>query len=177
MQTHGASIFAATVISVVLSASAAAQSPGVGTRETAAESPDALFVQQADAGGVAQMELSQLAVQQAQSADVRHLAETIVQDHARDERELATIAAHENIALPKQIDDRHAQLRAQLSIMHGSGFDHAYIEAMLADHATMADLLKSSRATVSTQELRTYITTTLPVVEGHLQMAQTVHFE
>jgi hypothetical protein len=41
----------------------------------------------------------------------------------------------------------------------------------------IADLLKSSAATVSTEELRTFIKKTLPVVQEHLRMAQDLKVE
>jgi len=154
-----------------------AQTMGSGTRETPADSPDAMFVQQAGMSGSAELELSRLAIRQAQSADVRKFAEDMVREHERNNRELETIAAHENIAPPKTIDDEHAQLRAQLSVMHGSDFDRAYMDAMRSDHEKLAVLLRSSQATVSTPELRRYITSTLPVVQDHLQMAESVHLE
>ena len=170
---------AASLLALLAFAASAvfAQSMGSGTRETPADSPDAMFVQQAGKCGAAELELSRIAVRQAQSADVRRFAEDMVQEHERNNRELETIAAHENIAPPKTIDDEHAQLRAQLSVMHGSDFDRAYMGAMRADHEKLAILLRSSQATVSTPELRRYIATTLPVVQDHLQMAESVHLE
>ena len=157
---------------------AGAQSMGSGTRETPADSPDAMFVQQAGVSGTAEVELSRIAVRQAQSPDVRRFAEDMVQEHERNNRELMTIAAHENIAPPPDmVDDAHAQLRAQLSVMHGEAFDRAYMDAMRADHEKLAALLRSSQATVSTPELRRYIATTLPVVQDHLKMAEAVRRE
>lgn len=155
-----------------------AQTLGSGTRETPADSPDAMFVQQAGVRGTAEVELSRIAVRQAQSPQVRRFAQDMVQEHERSNQELMRIAAHENIAAPPNlIDDEHAQLRAQLSVMHGEEFDRAYMDAMREDHEKLALLLRSSQATVSTPELRRYIATTLPVVQDHLQMADSVHLE
>jgi putative membrane protein len=162
----------------ICASSVHAQAMGSGTRETPADSPDAMFVQQASVSGTAEVELSRIAVRQAQSPQVRRFAQDMLQEHERNNRELMTIAAHENIAAPPNlIDDAHAQLRAQLSVMHGGDFDRAYMDAMREDHEKLAVLLRSSQATVSTPELRRYIATTLPVVQDHLQMAESVHLE
>jgi putative membrane protein len=98
----------------------------------------------------------------------------MVQEHDQNSRYLATIAAQENLAVPNAVDEEHAQLRDALAGERGATFDNSYMTAMLKDHQQMASLLKSSEAAVSTDELRTFIKKTLPVVEHHLRMAQDV---
>lgn len=156
---------------------ALAQSMGAGTRVAPGENPDAMFVQQAGRSGQAELELSRIAVQQASSGAVRRLAESLVKEHERNNRELMTIAAHENISPPRELDAEHAELRAQLAVMHGEEFDHAYLRTVLADQARLAQLLRSAQGTVSTPELRQYIATTLPLVQDQLDMARSVRFE
>jgi putative membrane protein len=140
--------------------------------KTAAESPDAAFVQKAAAGGMAEVELSEIAATTAASDDVRHFAQAMVHDHSANNAQLATIAAHENIAIPTKLDAEHERLRAQLDTLHGADFDRTYVDAMRADHQKMLDLLQSSTATVTTEELRTFIKQTAPVVQEHLAMAR-----
>jgi putative membrane protein len=94
-----------------------------------------------------------------------------------DGTELTTIAAHENIAAPNALDSDHAALRDKLQTSKGADFDRTYVDAMRSDHQKMLDLLKSSQATVSTEELRTFIKTTEPVVAHHLSMAQSLKVE
>src|SRR4051812_35947275 len=84
----------------ICASSVHAQAMGSGTRETPADSPDAMFVQQASVSGTAEVELSRIAVRQAQSPQVRRFAQDMLQEHERNNRELMTIAAHENIAAP-----------------------------------------------------------------------------
>jgi putative membrane protein len=79
--------------------------------------------------------------------------------------------------LPKELDSEHAQLRDKLAAQHGADFDRTYVDAMRGDHQKMADLLRSSQATVSTEELRAFIQKTLPVVQDHLRMANELKVE
>lgn len=146
-----------------------------GAAQSASSGGDAAFVQQAAKGGMAEVELSKIASTSASSPDVRRFADHMVTDHTKNNQELATIAAHENIAVPKELDGEHARLRDELSTMKGPDLDLAYITAMRNDHQKMADLLKTSQATVSTDEMRTFIKTTLPVVQDHLRMAQQIN--
>ena len=147
-------------------ASAAPQMPS--------SSADAVFVQQAAKGGMAEVELSKIAATGAASPDVRKFADHMVRDHTKNNQDLATIAAHENIALPKDLDTEHAQMRDKLSSMHGPDLDRTYMMAMRQDHQKMEDLLKSSEGSVTSNEMKTFIKTTLPVVEDHLRMAQQI---
>ncbi|MDR3386063.1 MAG: DUF4142 domain-containing protein [Rudaea sp.] len=149
-----------------------ADAQGTSSPQTPAESPDAAFVQQAGQGGMAEVELSKLAADSAKSPQVREFAQQMIRDHTANNKQLALIATHENIQLPKVLDGGHANLRDKLQAEHGGDFDHDYVDVMRADHEKMAALLRSSAATVSTEELRSFIKTTLPVVEAHLRMAQ-----
>jgi len=162
---------------MTLVSSVFAQSAGSSSPKTAAESPDAAFVQQAGNGGLAEVELSKLAVASAQSPKVKKFARQMVQAHSANNQQLAMIAAHENIALPKELDGEHAQLRDQLAALHGADFDRSYVDAMRGDHQKMEELLKSSQGTVSAEELRTFIKKTLPVVQAHLRMANELKME
>lgn len=170
-----------TTLSLTLSAALALQAYAATPPSTApakpGDNPDATFVQQAGAGGMAEVELSKLAEKSASSPAVRSFASKMVQAHSANNKELLTIAAHENISAPRELDSEHAALRDKLAAMKGVEFDRAYVEAMRNDHQKMDDLLKSSEATVSTEELRTYIKKTTPVVEAHLRMAQDIKVE
>lgn len=146
-------------------------SGGSSAPKPAAESGsgDAAFIQKAGQGGMAEVELSKLAEQKAKSGDVKKFAEHMVQDHTSNNRELEEIATKENVALPKDLDSEHAAIRDRLASLKDEEFDKAYIDAMRTDHQQMDDLLKSSAGSVSSDELRTFIKKTQPVVEAHLR--------
>ena len=118
---------------ILLVSSVFAQTPGSNSPKTAAESPDAAFVQKAGHGGLAEVELSKLAVGSATSPQVKQFAEKMVQAHTENNQQLALIAAHENIALPKELDGEHAQLRDKLAAQHRADFDRSYVAAMRGD--------------------------------------------
>jgi putative membrane protein len=164
-------MYTTLALSVAFALQVQAQQPTSAPKQPG-ENPDAMFVQKAGEGGMAEVELSRLAEKSASSPEVRRFATHMVQDHSANNKELLTIAAHENISPPKDLDSEHAAIRDKLAAMKGTEFDRAYLDAMRNDHRKMDDLLKSSQATVSTEELRTYIKKTTPVVEAHLRMAQ-----
>ena len=144
------------------------------TAETvsSASDTDTAFVQQAAKGGIAEVELSRIAVTGAASSEVRSFAKEMVDAHTANNRELASVAGEQGISIPKETDEEHIRLRQKLSALRGAEFDKAYIEAMKSDHQKMAELLQYSAKTVHSPQLRTYIDKTLPVVRHHLAMAQ-----
>jgi putative membrane protein len=158
----------------VVAVSAGAMAQGSSSPAKPAESPDALFVHKAGEGDLAELEFSRLAADHAASPKVRAYAQRVVQEHGQSSRELAIIAAHENIALPDMVDEEHSQVLDALANEGGAAFDNNYITAMLAAHQQLAGLMKSSEAAVSTDELRSYIKKTLPVVEREQRLAQEV---
>jgi putative membrane protein len=161
----GAIMFASVALAQTTGGSSAAKQPS----ETAGA--DATFIQKAAEGGVAEVELSKLAEQNAKSGEVKRFAEHMVQDHTSNNRELEQIASKQNIALPKELDSEHAAIRDRLATLKDEKFDKAYIEAMVADHQKMESLLKSSEGTVTSPELKTYIKKTTAAVETHLREA------
>ncbi|MEP6484911.1 MAG: DUF4142 domain-containing protein [Rudaea sp.] len=165
------------LLAIPFAFAAHAQTKTTNMPAQAGDGPDATFVTKAAQGGMAEVELSKVAEKNAKSADVKKFAAQMVTAHTANNKELATIAAHENIPVPKTLDTEHAALRDKLSGLQGAEFDRAYVDAMQSDHQKMDDLLKSSQATVSTEELRTFIKKTDPVVEHHLSMAKNLKVE
>ncbi len=151
--------------------SPAAQSPAATAHSPAGEA-DTAFVQQAAKGGLAEVSLSQLAVTAASSPELREFAQKMVTEHSANNRELADAASKAGISVPKETDQEHQRLQEKLSTLRGPSFDTTYVNAMVQDHEKMVELLQSSSKTVSSPELRAYIDKTLPVVRGHLEMAQ-----
>jgi predicted outer membrane protein len=69
------------------------------------------------------------------------------------------------------VNDEHAQVLDVLAGGGGAIFDNNYLTAMLQAHQQVATLLKSPEAAVDTDELRTYIKKTLPLVEREQRLA------
>jgi putative membrane protein len=137
-----------------------------------AVSGDEAFIAAVAQGGMAEIELSKVAMRTAESPEVRNFATKMVQEHTANNAELADIAMRESIPLPVAPDSDHMQLRDKLIAMKGTEFDKTYMDAMRADHQKMADLLVGASTTVSTDDLRNFIKKTLPAVQRHIRMAE-----
>src|SRR5581483_4300636 len=131
---HRSTRSALVAVFALAAASAQAQIGGTSEPKTAAESPDAEFVQQAARAGMAGVELSRLAERAAASPDVRRFAAQTIRDRDASDRELNTIATHENIAPAKELDRDDARVYDRLAALHGPELDRAYMEAMRVEH-------------------------------------------
>lgn len=105
---------------------------------------DLTFMKEAAVGGMTEVELGNVAQQNAKHEDVKEFGARMVQDHGKANDELQAIAQQKNVELPKQLDAKHAQTRDKLTRLQGGEFDRAYMREMVQDHA--ADLKKFRQA-------------------------------
>ncbi len=147
------------------------ETTGNDTAATSTMAPaDQVFAKNAAAGGLAEIELSQLAVRKAASADVKAFAERMVADHTAVAQELAQIMSAKGMTSPA-IDAEHQTMREKLNGLSGAAFDKEYMAGMMKDHdATVADYRGESVAG-GDRELRAFASKTLPKLEEHAKKA------
>jgi putative membrane protein len=139
----------------------------------AVSSADKTFVTEAAHGGLAEVQLGQLALQKASSPHVKEFAQRMVTDHTQANQDLMELSKSENLTLPTQLDAKHKTEMERLSAMSGSAFDTAYMQHMVQDHKkTVADFQKQAQ-TGSDPALKSFAQKYLPIIQQHLQLAET----
>jgi len=145
---------------------------GTGPALAAMSAADKTFATEAAHGGLAEVQMGQLALQKASSPQVKEFAQRMVTDHTQANQELMQLAKSENLNLPTQLDTKHKADMDRLSTMSGSAFDTAYMQNMVQDHQkTVADFQKQSQSG-SDPSLKSFAQKYLPALQQHLQMAQ-----
>jgi putative membrane protein len=96
----------------------------------------------------AEIDPSQLALQQAQDTAVKSFAQTMVDDHGALEDSLRALAQEQSItpAPSSMADQVRTQAQAtmqQLQGMNGAAFDTAYVRAMLQSHQSALDAVQN----------------------------------
>jgi len=133
---------------------------------------DQSFVTQAAQAGMAEVDLSNLALQKSQDSQIRSFAQRMVQDHGKANSELKPIAQKLGLQVPTDTDAKHKQELQKLGGESGAKFDAAYSKAMEKDHTKAVALFKEASKSDSLQpDLRNFATKTLPVLEDHHRMA------
>jgi putative membrane protein len=140
----------------------------------ALSSEDRTFVTKAAVGGQAEVAFGQLAKQNASSPAVKQFGERMVTDHTQANEELMQIARSQNLDVPKGLDAKHQAKEQQFSTTKGAAFDKAYMQDMVQDHKEdIADFRKEAEHGQDPQ-LKAFAAKYLPILEEHLQLAQSV---
>lgn len=145
---------------------------GAAHAQGALTSAETSFVQQAAAGGMAEVEAGQLAESKAQSTKVKAFAQHMVQEHTANNKLLMGIAQSKGVTLPPSSDATHEAQIAKLRDQSGATFDRNYIAAQVTGHQQMEQLLRTELSSGADPDLKAYAQKTLPAVQQHLQLAR-----
>jgi putative membrane protein len=157
-------------------ASAASTTSGSGAMAdpngpTAPHATDAEFMQSAAHSDQNEMQLSKMALTKGVSATTKTYANQMITDHTKSSAMLKPIAAKAGVTLPTDMDAEHKALAPTMAKLTGKEFETKYLAQMVTDHQKTANTLKAHQAMTKDTQLQGWISTTLPVVEGHLSMA------
>lgn len=136
-------------------------------------SGDTTFVTKALQGGMAEVELGQLAQDKGSSETVKNFGKQMVTDHSKAGDELKTIATSKGITVPTSLDSKSQSTKDRLSQLSGAAFDRAYMQDMVSDHEKDVSDFRKESASGSDADVKAFATKTLPTLEHHLQLART----
>lgn len=152
-----------------------ATKPSLGTQQnqTRLSPADRQFINEAAQGGMAEVQLGQLALKRGSSNAVKQYAQQMIDEHTRVNKELMAIASQKGVTPPKAIAPRHQKIRAKLSQLSGKSFDQAYMkQAGITAHTEQAALFQRQAQQGQDPDLKAFAAKTLPAVQKHLQEAQ-----
>ena len=135
---------------------------------------DKAFLRKAAEGGMAEVQLGQLAQQKASSQDVRQFGEKMVQDHSQLDQQLKPIAEQQGVRPPKALSKKDEATLRKLEGLSGQQFDHAYIETMLKDHKKDLKEFKETANRTQNPQLKDAAQRGAQVIESHLQDIQQI---
>ena len=136
---------------------------------------DRQFIVQAAQGGVAEVELGNLATQRAARPVVKEFGAKMVKDHGAANAELATLARSKGMDVPTTLDVEHQAMRDRLMALGGADFDRAYMQEMVKDHTQdVAEFEKASQSASDT-DLRNWAAAKLPTLREHLALARDIN--
>jgi putative membrane protein len=131
---------------------------------------DRTFVKEATVGGLAEVQLSKIALK-SENADVKGFADRMVRDHAAANEQLTAIATRLGAEVPKALDSEHERMREKLRTLHGKAFDDQYVHAMVEDHDKAVKLFQQEERSGHADELKQFAEKTLPTLQEHQKMA------
>lgn len=151
------------------SSASAPSSSTTGGAASRLESVDAEFLRKAVEGGRAEVDAAQLAMRDAQRAEIRNAASMMLEDHRRANQQLEQLAKGKGWALPAATPERDQPLTK------GGDFDSQYVEQQIRAHRETIAMFRAQSAGGSDPELVRFAQDTLPTLEHHLEMLQSAN--
>jgi putative membrane protein len=130
------------------------------------------FIEKAAQGGVAEVEMGKLAVQKAQSPDVKQFGERMVKDHSAANEKLMKLASDKGVTAANEMDSSTKREYDKLSQLSGTRFDQEYMKAMVSDHEKDVKEFQSEAQSAKDPDLKSFAQNTLPTLEEHLKLAK-----
>jgi putative membrane protein len=140
--------------------------------KSSSASMDKKFVAAAAQGGLAEVDLGNVAKQNASNDAVKQFGDRMVTDHSKANDELKALAQQKSWTLPTEPDSADKSKQARLSKMNGAAFDKAYMRDMVSDHQKDIKEFQKCASSCSDPELKAWAAKTLPTLQDHLKMAQ-----
>ena len=133
---------------------------------------DNQFVMDAAHGGMAEVQLGQLALQRSTNPEVKRFAQQMIQEHSRANEELMRLATQKGITPPTDVGPKYRAAMMRLMQLSGRDFDQAYMnEAGVNSHLESAAIYQRQAGLGQDPDLKAFATRILPRVQDHLQMA------
>ncbi len=133
---------------------------------------DASFIQTAAQGGMAEIQMGQLADQNSSSPRVKAFADQMIKDHTAGDAQLKQIATAKGAVMPAGPNDDQQKMMATLQGEKGRKFDHDYVAGQIAGHQAMLEAYQTEAASGTDTDLKSFAAQTVPIVQQHLTMAQ-----
>lgn len=138
---------------------------------------DGTFVKDAAAANKAEVALGNLAVSKGTSPAVKQFGQHMVTDHTKAYDELAQVASGKGVPVPTEPTAAQKSTAAKLARMSGPAFDKEFSDVMVTDHKKTVALFKNESTNGRDADLKAWAGKTLPTLEEHLKMAQTLQTE
>jgi putative membrane protein len=135
---------------------------------------DKAFVRQALQGGMAEVQLGQLAQQKSSNPDVKQFAQKMVDDHTKLGDAMKQVAQQLHVKTPDSLSGKDKSTMAKLNALNGDAFDKAYIKDMVKDHKQDEKDFKQEADNTSNPALKSVASQGGQMISEHLQMIEQI---
>jgi putative membrane protein len=131
------------------------------------------FVSEAAQGDMFEIASSEAAVQKG-SDKVKSFANQMVDDHKKTSADLKRLTPAAGANLPSEMTASQKRDFEKLSGLQGQDFDKQYMDDQLSAHKAAVSLFERYGKSGDNAELQSWAKQTLPTLQQHLNMAQTL---
>ena len=149
---------------------AASGTSGTTDQNAGATAPAAQdFVQQAAIGNMFEIESSKLALDHAQSGDVKTFAQRMIDDHTKADGDLKAAVQSAGIIVPADLDQAHKDKLDQLQAAN-TDFDRQYVDMQVSAHDDAVKLFQGFADSGDNPDVKQFAESTLPTLKDHQKM-------
>jgi putative membrane protein len=145
-------------------------SPVLSTSEAVMK--DEAFVRAAARGGLSEIKLGKLAMDQGSNETVKAFGTRMVAEHTKAGDDLKEAAKEENIGLPTDLTAKDQATYDRLSKLSGAEFDQAYAQDMVKDHHQDLRDFQREANHGNDDVVRGFASETVPMIQQHLDQAK-----
>jgi putative membrane protein len=154
----------------------APMNPGMNGMANGQPTPaDKMFVKKALEGGMAEVQLGQLALQKSNNDDVKQFAQRMVDDHTKMGEQMKPIAQQIGVTIPDAPSKKDQATLARLQTLSGADFDKAYMKDMVKDHKADLNDFKTEAQSGSSPAVKDAASKGSKVISEHLQLAEQIN--
>lgn len=135
-------------------------------------SADYKFAKAAACGGAMEVSLGKIAMEKSGNSAVQQFGQRMVTDHGKAGQDLAQVASRKGMSLPSEPSASQQKEIDKLSKLSGPAFDKAYLRLMVRDHKEDEKEFRRASENAQDPDLKSFATTTLPIIQDHLKMAE-----
>ncbi|HTS32255.1 MAG TPA: DUF4142 domain-containing protein [Bryobacteraceae bacterium] len=133
---------------------------------------DQAFLSMAAKDDMTQAHEGQMAEKQAERAEVKDLAKTLVKDHTSSYEQLTILASKTGAVIPKGIDSgKDASIR-QLAPLKGASFDRTFTHDEIEGERRLMAVFKREAQQGQNPDVKAYASRMVPVLEKDLKLAE-----
>ena len=137
-------------------------------------SQDSKIIFQMAASNLLEIRLGQLAQQKSTNAAVKQFGQQMVTDHTNMQNQLTASVSKGGTKFQPGMGKANEAELARLEKLSGAEFDRAYMSSMIQHHQQDVALLQGAGQSARSAEARQLVTSGLPALQQHLNMATQV---
>jgi putative membrane protein len=131
------------------------------------------FLTEAIQGNLAEVEMGKLAQKNGQSDGVKSFGKTLETDHGDALKKASALASAGGMTPPTEPNAKQKADYDKMAKMSGAQFDREFAKHMVADHKK--DIAAYQKASKKSDDVGKYAKESLPVLQKHLQEAQSLN--
>jgi putative membrane protein len=139
-----------------------------------AQMMDKDFVRKALQGGMAEVQMAQLALQKSNNDDVKQFAQKMVDDHTKLGDQMKEMAQQLHLKPPDSPSSKEKATLIKLQALSGDEFDKAYIKEMVKDHQQDDKEFKQEAKNTPSPGMKEVVTQDEQIISHHLEMIEQI---